>query len=188
MRWNKRKVKRTAVEPRTPLAWAVSIYRRLWGPVVTSSCRGSVAEHWQLKSEVFDSRRLLAFFTFLYFHLITSNICLLDREGFFFCTVSYHKSWWRLNICTHLGGESRLKGICSWLASGSSAGRERERGREWGREGGREKERKERKRCSQLPTINLFILTGFSQKLHVEGVESLVLLPRRNVTSSMQSC
>ena len=40
---------------------------------------------------------------------------------------------------------------------------EREGGREGGREGerkgGREKERKERKRCSQLPTINLFILT-----------------------------
>lgn len=31
--------------------------------------------------------------------------------------------------------------------------------REGVKEGGREKERKERKRCSQLPTINLFILT-----------------------------
>ena len=38
-------------------------------------------------------------------------------------------------------------------------GKGKEGRREGRREGGRKKERKERRRCSQLPTINLFILT-----------------------------
>ena len=41
----------------------------------SSSCRGSVAEHWQLKPEMSWVRQRTAtdFFTFLYFHLITSK-------------------------------------------------------------------------------------------------------------------
>ena len=43
-----------------------------------SGCRGSVAEHWRLKPEVSRVRLPAAagFFTFLYFHLITSKFHL----------------------------------------------------------------------------------------------------------------
>ena len=47
-----------------------------------SGCRGSVAEHWQLKPEV-SWVRLLAtagLFTFLYFHFITSILLILKQS------------------------------------------------------------------------------------------------------------
>ena len=42
----------------------------------SSSCRGSVAEHWQLKPEVswVQLPAAAGLFTFLYFHLIASNL------------------------------------------------------------------------------------------------------------------
>ena len=60
--------------------------------------------------------------------------------------------------------------------------------KEGGREGGRRKGRRGRDIASCQQLIYSYSLNWFLSKLHVEGVESLVLLPRRNVTSSMQSC
>ena len=49
-----------------------------------SGCRSSVAEHWRLKPERcpgFDSRWLPAFFTFLYFRLVTSKFLYFQHEA-----------------------------------------------------------------------------------------------------------
>ena len=60
-----------------------------------SICCGSVAEHWWIKAcrcPGFDSRRLPAFFTFLYFCLITSK----SRVGGCLSVVAQYvaEHWW----------------------------------------------------------------------------------------------
>ena len=56
-----------------------------------SSCCGSVAEHWWLKPEVSWVRlpATAGFFTFLYFHLITSKSIYFQREA----RCSEHLEW-----------------------------------------------------------------------------------------------